>query len=102
MVLYVNWYDQEIITAEQYKERLDERIEEEMGLYRFSDWLEDNYTAAEVFEMDDDMKEFAIEEFKEFAKDSIEHDFVNEWDEVEVDVDYKYEPIISKIVITMT
>lgn len=102
MVLYVNWYDQEIITAEQYKERLDKQIEEEMGLYRFSDWLEDNYTATEIFDMDDDTKELAIEEFKEFARNDIEHEFSNNWDEVEVDVDYKYEPIISQIIVAIT
>ena len=101
MKLYVNWYDQEIITAEQYKARLDKEVEEEIRHFSFSDWLNDNYTAAELFDMDDDAKEFAIEEFKEFAKDSIEHDFSHDWDEVEVDVDYKYEPIIRQIIVAI-
>ena len=102
MKLYVNWCDQEILTAEQYMARLDEQVAEEIGLYRFSDWLEENYTTTEIFDMDDDAKEIAIEEFREFAKDSIEHDFSQEWEEVEVDVDYKYEPIISRIIVAIT
>ena len=101
MKLYVNWLEQEILTAEQYKERLDEQIEEEIRFFSFSDWLEDNYTASEIFDMDDDEKKLAIEEFKEFVKDSIEHDFSNDWDEVEVDVDYKYEPIIRQIIVAI-
>lgn len=102
MKLYANWYDQEILTAEEYNERLDERIKEESGLYCFSEWLNDNYSATEIFNMDDDEKNFTIEEFKDFVMASIKQEFDQYWDEVEVDVDYEYEPIINNFVVITT
>lgn len=102
MKLYANWYDQEIITAEQYNERLDERIEEESGSYCFSEWLNDNYSATEIFNMDDDEKNFTIEEFKDFVMECIKQEFNQYWDEVEVDVDYKYKSTFNQIIVTIT
>ena len=80
MKLYVNWYDQELLT----KEELDNRIVKMMrDDETFSDFLEAEYTVLEIFEMRDDSRMDFLDEFTDWA---VKHTCIGDFTEVEIDI----------------
>ena len=83
-----NRYEEcEVISQEQYDERVAERANE---IYKnedeFFDWLEDTYTVEEVWKMTDEKKKAIKEDtFKKKCNDWALDEIQDEWDYFEIE-----------------
>lgn len=91
VTVYVDYNNQEVLNEEEYQARLEEKIEglleDEWG---FNEWLAEEYTLREVFEMTDEERQDALERWhatcEDNARDGLAEDD-NIWSaEVTVDV----------------
>lgn len=90
--VYGYGYDKpDLISKEQYEELVADRKEElEKDEVSFEDYLADNYSWKEVFDMDEDDKAEVRAEYAdkcaEWARDDLEEDWDYEEMEIEVDI----------------
>lgn len=80
MKLYVNWYEQEILTKEEFDKRIVKMIHNDED---FAEFLESEYTPLEIFEMRDDTRLDFLDEFTDWA---IKHTDIGNFDEVELEI----------------
>ena len=72
VTIYVNWNEHKFFTEDEYKKELEHRAKRYYEDERnFADWLEDHYTATEIYNMRDKQK-MAVREA--FRKDAIEEE----------------------------
>ena len=89
--VYGYGYDNpDIISEEQYEELIAERKEKlEKDEVEFEDYLSDNYSWKEVFDMDEDEKDEVRAEYAtkcaDWARDDLEEDW--DYEEIEVEVE---------------
>ena len=58
LVLYVNWNEQEILRADEYYTILKDKAQEiASDEWAFEGWLNENYSACEVWDMTDEQME---------------------------------------------
>ena len=79
MKLYVNWYEQEILTKEEFDKRIVKMIHNDED---FSEFLESEYSPLEIFEMRNDRLEF-LEEFIAWA---MKHTTMADFEVIELDI----------------
>lgn len=54
--VYVNWLNHVVISAREYEEMIDKAIENNDFDDDFEDWLANNYSCRELFEMDEELQ----------------------------------------------
>ena len=58
LVVYVNWNEQEILHADEYYRILqDKALEKADDEWGFESWLNENYSASEIWDMTDEQME---------------------------------------------
>lgn len=73
--VYVNWETQKVIGVEQAEEIIKRKQEEYMDEpINFEDYLYENFTVVQVWEMDDKQKDKVLSEFS-----ARQHECANEW-----------------------
>jgi hypothetical protein len=73
--IFVNWYDEEIISEAEYKERIRQESEKIMAdKEHFYAWLEDNYTPQVIWEMTDAGRIEIQGLWESYCKDTAEDD----------------------------
>lgn len=86
MRVYVNWETQEIVGPNQVEEIINNRLsyylEDDQLL---EEYLEERYTLAAVWHMDDRQKESVMEDYTIHQKEQAEEWFDNEFCEYEVE-----------------
>lgn len=69
-VIYINWYDRQIIPNEKEKRFwLDEWIEEHYYTHSFKEWLEARYEATEIYNMTAEEKAELPTLYEKYLKD---------------------------------
>lgn len=64
--IYVNWYDQEVLTEAEYNERAKEMAEQlRSSDYGFSEFLEQHYSHRELFEANEEERATILENWAE-------------------------------------
>jgi hypothetical protein len=81
MKLYVNWYEQEILTKEEFDKRIVKMIHNDED---FAEFLEGEYTPIEIFEMRDDSRLDFLEEFTDWA---MKHTYIGDFQVVEFEIE---------------
>lgn len=84
VTIYVDWYNNNIYSENEAKEVVKKFADH--GDEAFSEWLWDNYTAAEIFYMNDKTKEEVRANFEEFAHKRAWEDFECEHEKKELEV----------------
>lgn len=80
MKLYVNWYEQEILTKEEFDERVVKMIHNDE---EFSGFLDCEYTPLEIFEMRDDTRMDFLDEFTRWA---MKCTYIGDFQEIELEI----------------
>lgn len=86
--VYANWGGQIVENATDFEKRVQEQAEDlSSDDSFFSDWLDDNYSTAEVFNFNEQDKKSALEDFlnkcQERARENLEDEG---WEEVEIEI----------------
>ena len=86
MRVYVNWETQEIVGPNQVEEIIDRRLsyylEDDQLL---EEYLEERYTLAAVWRMNDKQKESIMEDYTNYQREYVEEQFDTEFCEYEVE-----------------
>ena len=80
MKLYVNWYEQEILTKEEFDKRIVKMIHNDED---FEEFLDSEYSLLEIFEMRDDSRLDFLDEFTEWA---MKNTYMGDFQEVELEI----------------
>ena len=73
VTVYVNWNEHKVFSEDEYKKELNRRIEKFCADdANFEDWLDANYTALELYNLENDQKEKIRKAFLEDARDAEE------------------------------
>lgn len=86
MFVYVNWETQEVVGPNQVETIIDRKLSdylEDDDL--LEDYLEERYTLAAVWRMDDRRKESIMEDYTAYQKEQAEEWFDDEFCEYEVE-----------------
>ena len=85
--IYVGYENQEVLTEKQYKEALAERAKSyKADESAFEDWLNDRYSAHEIFKMKSHELDRIIERWEGVCEADAEEDMGGELIEYEIDV----------------
>jgi hypothetical protein len=84
VTIYVDWYNNNIYSEIEAKEAVKKLAD--YGDEAFSEWLGDNYTAAEIFYMNDNTKEEVRADFIEFARKRAWEDFECDCEKKEIEI----------------
>ena len=80
---YVNWDKREILTQDEYNAKVDEHTKVLCDDERdFEDWLNMEYSAFDVWGINEDRREEIRKEWRDFCADEALWAFQNEYDEV--------------------
>ena len=83
--IFVNWYDQEVLTEAEHNERAKEMAEDfRTSNYNFSEFLEEHYTHRELFEANEEERATIMECWVDKCLDDA-YDELG-YDEVELEV----------------
>ena len=80
MKLYVNWYEQEILTKEEFDKRIVKMIHNDED---FAEFLDSEYTPLEIFEMRDDTRLDFLDEFTRWA---MKCTYIGDFQEIELEI----------------
>ncbi len=84
-MLYVNWRKKEIITDEEFKQRIEDEIENYFDDYDFNKWLNNNYSATEIWNMSTEESDEVDNEFEDWCKEEAERNLLADgWEEYEL------------------
>lgn len=91
VTVYVDYNNQEVLNEEEYQARLEEKIEEMLeDEWEFNDWLAQEFTVRELFDMTSDERQEAMERWHSACEENAREDLAgneNVWSaEVTVDV----------------
>lgn len=85
--IYVDYENQAVLTEEQYKEALTERAKSyKTDDPAFEEWLNNRYSASEIFKMKSHELEKVMERWESICQDDAEDDMNMELTEYELDV----------------
>jgi len=90
IIIYVDWENQEILFTDEDFDKTRERIRqalEDEGEVDFKDFLENNYSAFEIYEMSDRDKIDVRDDFEEWADSLVDDRFEDTYEEVEIEVE---------------
>lgn len=75
----------EVIDEERYEELLDEETENWIDVFYFERWLNENYSASEIYSMDEDdraeLNDLFYDAMREYAEDEMEYEPIEEEEE---------------------
>lgn len=75
----------EVIDEECYEELLDEETESRIDDFYFERWLNENYSASEIYSMDEDdraeLNDLFYDVMREYAEDEMEYEPIEEEEE---------------------
>ena len=85
--IYVDYENQSVLTEEDYKEVLTERVKSyKSDNDAFADWLNDRYSASEIFKMKSHELDKVVERWEGVCEGDAEDDMGRELVEYELDV----------------
>lgn len=85
--IYVDYENQSVLTEEDYKEVLTERVKSyKSDNDAFEDWLNDRYSASEIFKMKSHELDKVVERWEGVCEGDAEDDMGRELVEYELDV----------------
>lgn len=85
--IYVDYENQEVLTEEQHKKALAERVKSySANNENFEDWLNDRYTAHEIFKMKSHELDKVVERWEGVCEADAEVDMSQELTEYEIEV----------------
>ena len=85
--IYVDYENQDVLTEEQYEEAMAERIKSyKNDNEAFEDWLNDRYSASEIFKMNGVELDKVVERWEGVCEADAEEDMGREITEYELDV----------------
>lgn len=85
MLVYVNWDTAEVVGPDQSEEVIERKFKEYLNdETAFSDWLYENYSLWEIWEMDDEEKVEIRKEYENDCKIDAEGWFDESFEEFEV------------------
>ena len=76
-VIYINWDEQEVLTAEEFNNSIQERIDELVeDTHCFGDFVTNEYDFADIGRalMDADFREEVLERYKEWCYNNVTED----------------------------
>ena len=69
VTVYVNWNEQKVYSESEYEVELINRVEEFCeDNDNFAEWLEENYSTIEIFNLESKQKEKAYQAFREYVR----------------------------------
>lgn len=75
VVAYVNWENEEIISEAEYEAKLEEETNiAAADMYDFGQWLYENYTAPEIWDMNEEDKEEVKAQWLKHCRDGMEYE----------------------------
>lgn len=75
IVVYVNWNDAEIISEAEYEAKLeDETNGFAADEYQFAQWLNEHYSADEIWDMNDGEKEEVKADWLKYCREGMEEE----------------------------
>lgn len=88
MRVYVNWNDEDILTAKQYEDLMEEKVKElENDEDAFIEWLDRNYSASELWEENVTERENIKARWHDHCWDEASYDLSHDYDEYDIDED---------------
>lgn len=85
--IYVDYENQEVLTEEQHKKALSERAKSySANNENFEDWLNDRYSAFEIFKMKSHELDKIVERWEGVCEADAEEDMGRELTEYEIEV----------------
>lgn len=86
MRVYVNWCNEDILTAKQYEDLCEEKVKElESDEDAFIDWLDRNYNASELWEENVTERELIKERWHDHCWDEATYDLAHDYDEYNIE-----------------
>ena len=86
MKVFVNWETQEVIGPNQVEETIDRKLSDYLENDDLLEiYLEERYTPAEVWHMDDRQKESVMEDYTDYQREHVEKQFDIDFCEYEVE-----------------
>ena len=86
MKVFVNWETQEVIGPNQVEETIDRKLSDYLENDDLLEiYLEERYTPAEVWHMDDKQKKDIMKDFIAYQREYVEDQFDKEFCEYEVE-----------------
>lgn len=74
VTVYVNWNEQKVMTEEKYNEEITRRAEEFCKEdENFANWLDENYSTLELYNIEGKQREEVRRAFLKFARDEEEN-----------------------------
>ena len=87
VTVYVNWHTEEVISEKEYEEKIEKSakdyVESEAD---FSDWLNDQYRADDIWEMSENGRNAVKEEYYEACQTWAEEEVNDYWKPYEIEV----------------
>lgn len=81
-MMYKHVISGEVIDEERYEELLDEEMKNWLDELRFERWLNENYSACEIFNMCDmerqELYELFYDDMREYAVDAMDYEPIGE------------------------
>lgn len=86
MKIYINWKDQDVVTERQLETLVEEEIEKlESNTDEFAYWLNNHYSAYEIWSMNDDnLQDKILNNWHEYCVNGIERYIYDDWDEYDL------------------
>ena len=75
IVVYVHWDNEEIISEAEYEAKLEEETKiAAADTYQFSQWLHENYTADDIWDMNEAEKEEVKADWLKHCRNDMEYE----------------------------
>lgn len=88
MRVYVNWNDEDILTAKQYDNLAEEKaMELEEDKDAFEEWLNRNYNASDLWNADETTKWVIKDEWHMHCWDEVSYDLSKDYDKYDIEED---------------
>ena len=83
MIIYINWKDEDVVTEKQLENLIEEETERlESDKDVFASWLNNHYSAYEIWSMNDDnLQNEILNNWHKYCADRIELDIFGDWNE---------------------
>lgn len=83
MIIYINWKDEDVVTEKQLENLIEEETDRlESNTDDFAFWLNNHYSAYEIWSMNDDnLQDDILNDWHKCCADRAERYIVDDWDE---------------------
>lgn len=87
VIVYVNWHEEGVISEKEYKEKIEKSANEYAKSFGdFSDWLNDQYHADDIWGMSENDRNAVKEEYREACQCWAEDEVNDYWKPYEIEV----------------